>query len=257
MRLSVKHFHICSVVISSVTLFQRDVSRKCASVVFLLMFTASLQISAQTDAKQILRGVFNNLQKAKDYTVQVNIKVDMPFIRMLPIDAKIYYKQKDKFKVESKSIAIVPRQGFDQSSKMLADTNSFTALAQGTEMIGSIQTNIINVIPNSDTTDLILGKLWIDAKRNVIMKSQLTTKSNGTILTEYEYGSQASYGLPDKMIFSVDVKKFKIPKGVTADINNNESEKKDKGKDPKKGKIFITLTNYQINKGIPDTVFKK
>jgi hypothetical protein len=55
----------------------------------------------------------------------------------------------------------------------------------------------------------------------------------------------------------VDVKKFKIPKGVTADINNTEAEKKDKNKDPKKGKIFITLTNYQINKGVPDSIFKK
>lgn len=232
------------------------VSRKCAGFLFLMLLILSPQSNAQ-DAKLILRGVYNNLQKVKDYTVQANIKVDMPFIRMLPIDAKIYFKQKDKFKVESKSIAIVPRQGFDQSSKMLADTNSFTALAQGTEMIGTVAANVINVIPMSDTTDLILGKLWIDAKRNVILKSQLTTKSNGTILTEYEYGSQTAYGLPDKMTFSVDVKKFKIPKGVTADINNSEAEKKDKGKDPKKGKIFITLTNYQINKGIPDTVFKK
>ena len=64
------------------------------------------------------------------------------------------------------------------------------------------------------------------------------------------------YFLPDKMIFSIDVKKFKIPKSVAADINNNDN-KVDKTKDPKKGKIFITLSNYQINKGIPDTIFKK
>lgn len=245
----------CVIISGVFSFFRKNVSGKCVSILFFLYF--SLTAHAQIDAKLILRGVYNNLQKAKDYSVQANIKVDMPFIRMLPIDAKIYFKQKDKFKVESKSIAIVPRQGFDQSSKMLADTNSFTALAQGTEMIGNIQTSIINIIPLSDTSDLILGKLWIDIKRNVIMKSQLTTKSSGTILTEYEYGSQTSYGLPDKMTFSVDVKKFKIPKGVTADINNTTPEEKDKTKDPKKGKIFITLTNYQINKGIPDTIFKK
>jgi outer membrane lipoprotein-sorting protein len=213
-------------------------------------------VNAQQNANQILRAVYMKVQKAKDYTVNANIKVDMPFIRMLPIDAKIYFKQKDKFKVESKSIAIVPRQGFDQSSKMLADTNSFTAIMQGNELLNGIQTSIINIIPLSDTSDLILGKLWIDTKQNVILKSQLTTKSNGTILMEYTYGSQDAYGLPDKMIFSIDVKKFKIPKSVAADINNND-QKVDKTKDPKKGKIFITLTNYQINKGIPDSIFKK
>lgn len=223
----------------------------------LLLFLSSLAASAQSDAKQILRGVYNKLQKAKDYSVQANIKVDMPFIRMLPIDAKIYFKQKDKFHVESKGIAIIPRQGFDQSSKMLSDTNSFTAITQGTEMIGTALTTIINIIPLSDTSDIILGKLWIDPKNSVILKSQLTTKTNGTILTEYTYGSQIAFGLPDKMIFSVDVKKFKIPKGVTADINNTSDPKKEKEKENKKGKIFITLTNYQVNKGIPDTIFKK
>ena|SRR6218665_456704 len=242
-------------VILSVSLFQRNVSRKCAGILLFLAFFIS-QASAQTNANAILRGVYNKLQKAKDYSVNAHIKVDMPFIRMMPIDAKIYYKQKDKFKVESKSIAIVPRQGFDQASKMLADTNAYTAVAQGNELIGNVQTTIINIIPLSDTSDLILGKLWIDAKQNVILKSQLTTKSSGTILTEYTYGAQIAYGLPDKMIFSVDMKKFKIPKSVSADINNTTKEE-DKNKDKKKGQIFIDLTNYQVNKGIPDTVFKK
>jgi hypothetical protein len=201
--------------------------------------------------------VYTKLQKAKDYSVNANIKVDMPFIRMMPIDATIYFKQKDKFHVESKSIAIVPRQGFDQSSRMLADTNSFTAVGQGTEMIGNIQASIISILPLSDTSDLILGKLWIDTKQNLILKSMLTTKSAGTIQTEYTYGTQSQYGLPDKMIFSVDVKKFKIPKGVATDINNTTDEKKKKENENKKGKIYITLSNYQVNKGIPDSKFKK
>ena len=212
---------------------------------------------AQNNANVILRGVYNKLQKAKDYKVDVNIKIDMPFIRMMPVDAKIYFKQKDKFKVESKSIAIVPRQGFDQASKMLADTNSYTCVIQGTEQIGTVTTTVINVIPRSDTVDLVLGKLWIDAAKNVILKSQFTTKSNGTIMTEYAYGTAIEYGLPDNMIFSVDIKKFRLPKSVTADMNNTSTAKDDKTKDKKTGKIFIKLTNYQINKGIDDAVFKE
>ena len=223
--------------------------------VFISLFVAPS--FAQNNANGILRAVYNKLQKAKDYSVQVNIKIDMPFIRMLPVEAKIYFKQKDKFKVESKSIAIVPRQGFDQASKMLADTNSYTAVVQGTEKIGTVLTSIVNVIPLSDTSDLVLGKLWIDPIQHVILKSQFTTKSNGTIMTEYTYGAAGEYGLPDNMIFSVETKKFRLPKSVTADMNNTTSAKDDKEKDNKKGRIFIKLSNYQINKGIADGVFVK
>lgn len=229
--------------------------RKYLSLLVLLILASSLHAQQRTP-NQLLNAVYSKMQKAKDYTVDANIKVDLPFIKMLPINAKIYFKQKDKFKVDSKSIAIVPRQGFDQITKMLADTNKFTTLAQGTEMLGGISTMIVNVIPLSDTSDLILGKIWVDPKQNIVLKSQLTTKTNGTILTEYTYGKQLQYGLPDQMTFTVDVKKFKVPKGVTADVNNKPAPE-DKKKDPKKGKIIITLTNYQVNKGIADSVFKK
>jgi outer membrane lipoprotein-sorting protein len=229
-------------------------ARYFAILIVLLIPRITVAQSTPT-ANQLLHNIYAKLQKAHDYSVQANIKVDMPFIRMLPIDAKIYYKQKNKFKVESKSIAIVPRQGFDQASKMLSDTSAYSALVQGTELIGTVQALIINIIPLADTSDLILGKLWVDQKQNFILKSKLTTRSNGTILTEYSYGSQLQYALPDKMIFSVDIKKFKMPAGTPADSNAKKTD--DKAKENKKGQIIITLTNYQVNKGIPDEFFKK
>jgi outer membrane lipoprotein-sorting protein len=226
-------------------------------ITFILIALFSItQVNAQNDADVYLKAVSGKLKKVNDYSVQANIKVDMPLIRILPTHVKIYFKQKDKFKVESKSIAIVPRQGFDQISKILADKNTYTAMIQGQETIGTIATTIVNVIPLSDSSDMVLAKLWIDPVKSVIIKSQLTTKSSGTILTEYIYGNQIEYGLPDKMIFSVDTKKFKMPKNIETSANKNDT-KNNKNKENKKGKIYIDLTNYQVNKGIPDAVFKK
>ena len=225
-------------------------------VAFCILLSSVAQLRAQDEANALLGAVYNKMQKAKDYAVKAKIKVDMPFIRMLPVDVKIYFKQKDKFKVETKKITVVPREGFDQLSKVMTDPNSFTAILQGGEKVEGVQTNIVNVIPLSDTSDLILAKFWIDPARNVIIKSQLTTRTNGTIETEFSYGSQVAYGLPDKMIFQVDVKKFKVPKGfVTRGMDKKELEKEEKGKEKKKGKILIVFTGYEVNKGIPDSVF--
>jgi hypothetical protein len=128
---------------------------------------------------------------------------------------------------------------------------------QGTEKIGTASATIISIIPTSDTSDLVLGKFWIDTQRNVVLRSQLTTKTNGTILAEYAYGKLAEYGLPDNVTFTVDVKKFKIPKAVSADLNNTSTETDDKAKDNKKGKIYLTLSNYAVNKGVSDAIFEK
>lgn len=224
-------------------------------VSLLVACLSAANIRAQENANVILHGVYSKVGNAKDYSADAHIKVDVPFIRILPINAKIYFKQKDKFKVESKSIAIVPRQGFDQASEILSDTNSFTAIIQGQEMIDKIQTTVITIIPLSDTSDLILGKLWIDPVQSVILKSQLTTKSNGTILMEYAYGTEIEYGLPDKIVFTIETKKFKIPKSMVTDMDN--SSRKETSSEKKKGQIFITLTGYQVNKGIPDSFFRE
>lgn len=222
----------------------------CTIKICLLFFLLMCELDFYSQNKTpnyTLNKVYIQLQKVKDYVVDINITVDLPFIRILPVNAKIYFKQPDKFKVESKSIAILPRQSFDQLNVILKDTNQFIANYQKIELINNTEATLINLIPLQDTTDLVLAKLWVDTKRNIILKSFLTNKSNGTIITEYVYGKHVDFALPDNMVLTVDVKKFKIPKSIAADINTNISKQDVKVR--KNGKIIIKLTNYEINKG--------
>ena len=130
------------------------------------------------------------------------------------------------------------------------------AFVSGAENLNRVATTIVNVIPMSDTSDLVLAKLWIDVAQGLIVKSQLTTKTNGTVLIEYFYGTWKTIALPDKTIFTVDVKRFKIPKAISADINSKVTQE-DKNKPQKPGRIIISFSNYKINKGINDKVFLK
>ena len=222
-------------------------------IIFIFCIAISQNSEAQNPNK-LLSLVYAKLNKTNNYSADVNIKVNLPFIKMPLINAKIYYKQKDKFNIVSKNIAILPKQGFVQLTKLINDTNSFTAMYQNNEILNGTKVRLINLIPLSDTSDVVLGKLWIDDVQHLILKSQITTKLNGTIITTYEYNTQKAYGLPDVMIFEVDIKKFKIPKAVAADINT--TQKKEAEKAGKKGKIIITLTDYIVNKGIDDSFFK-
>jgi hypothetical protein len=151
----------------------------------------------------------------------------------------------------------MPRQGFSDLSHIIKDTNSYTAVYTGNEIIGNVKANILSLIPSIDTGDLILAKFWIDVSRNLVLKSQLTTRSTGTMLIEYFYATQAILGLPDKMIFTVDVKKFKVPKAIATDIQNGDKTPKGKEKESKKGTVVIELKNYRINQGLKDAFFKQ
>ncbi len=222
---------------------------------FLIILFLPLAGIAQ-DANQTITELLNKMNTVKDYSAEALITSDIPMVKILPSKATIYFKQKDKFKIETKGIAILPKQGFTELSKMLTNRDSYTAVALGNETIGSTQTSIISIFPVSDTSDLVLAKLWIDGTNDIVMKSQITTRSSGTVTILYTYGSQIKWGLPDKMVITVDVKKFKIPKGVATDINK-KSDDDTKKQESKTGEIKIDLTGYKVNLGIKDEVFNK
>jgi hypothetical protein len=214
---------------------------------------ASAVVGFSQTPNQVINTVNERFRKVNDYKADVNITCDISFIKINPINAKIFYKKPDKFRVKAAGILILPKQDPGFFLSIIADTTSYTAVMSGGEMVSGVKTKLINIIPAQDSGDLILGKFWIDDAHGLVLKSQLTTKSQGTILIENSFGNMSNYALPDKMIFTIDAAKFKIPKAISVDIN--QSPGKDAPAD-KKGKITLVLSNYVINKGVSSEEFK-
>lgn len=228
---------------------------KLIPLLFALFFSSVLYAQDDLEARLLLREVNARFGKVKDYQADAVINTKISFLKILPQRAKVYYRQPDKFRVKAQGIAILPRQSFDQLFSLIAKENAYLPVISGEEKYGDVLTKVVNVIPLTDTGDLVLARLWIDPQQDLILKSQLTTRTNGTVLIAYQYGANASFALPDKINFTIEVKRFKIPKAVSADLNSPAS-KPATGKEPKTGTILIALSNYIINKGIPASVFK-
>jgi hypothetical protein len=69
------------------------------------------------------------------------------------------------------------------------------------------------------------------------------------------YGKYAEYELPDKIVFSFNTKDYKLPKGITLDYDEGTEKNNDKLKN-KKGTVEIIYSNYVINKGIDNKIFR-
>jgi outer membrane lipoprotein-sorting protein len=191
----------------------------------LLLFILLSVTCFSQDADATLNRVVDKINSVKDYSVDASIKADIPLIKILPVKATIYFKQKDKFKVVSKGIAILPKQGFTDVNSFLMKKNSYMAVDGGLKTVNDVKANLITVIPTNENSEFVLAKLWIDTKNDLILKSQITTRSSGTVTVDYSYGGEAEFGLPNQLVFDIDVKKFKLPKSVAADLNKTEKEK--------------------------------
>jgi outer membrane lipoprotein-sorting protein len=202
----------------------------------------------------ILENVKRKFQEVNDYQVDVKVKVDVNFLKVPETEAKIYFKQPDKIHFESKNFALLPKEGLN-FSPMAFLKNDYTAIYEKDELLNGVNASIVKIIPGGESSNLILSTLWIDQKNNVIRKVQSTTKNSGTFTIEMNYDQIIKYPLPSSMIFSFNVEKMNLPRTFDSDPKR-KSTLEDKGKTTT-GKVYITYSNYLINKGIPDSVFEQ
>lgn len=222
---------------------------------FSLFALLSVQLFYAQDPNELVGAVRLKLAKVQDYSADVHIKAQVPMIKIDQVNAKIFYKEPNQLKVVSKGIAILPKQGLGELNNFLANQKAYTCALNGSKMLGEVKTTVVSVLPLTDNSDVVLVKLWIDPLKDLILKSQITSKSNGTLDINYFYGDQAKYALPYKMVFTIDVKKFKLPKSVAADLHQNK-KKANNLEGSQTGIIVLQMSNYKVNQGISDALFK-
>lgn len=215
-----------------------------------------LIIPQKKDPDRILQKVVANFEKIKDYEVDVNIKVDVEFLKVPESNAKIFFKQPDKIALKSEGFAMLPKNGFNFSPASLLK-DDYTSIYEKEEILNDHKTAVIKVIPLGTNADVILSTLWIDEEKNVIRKIESTTKINGTFTIDFSYDEKMNYVLPSKMVFSFNIDKMNLPSGMMGEPETKKESKKNLGSTITKGKVYVNYSNYKVNKGIPDSVFEE
>jgi hypothetical protein len=206
------------------------------------------------DPDKILKKVITTFDKVKDYEVDVQVKVDVEFIKVPDTKAKIFFKQPDKINFESQGFAMLPKEGIN-FSPMSFLKKDYTALYQKEDYIDANIVSVIKVIPSSNQGDIVLTTLWVDQSVGIIRKVESTTKTNGTFTIDLKYDERTKdYCLPSSMVFGFNIDKMNLPKAFS-DQAESES-RKNIGKSTY-GKVYITYSNYKVNKGISDKIFEK
>jgi len=227
-------------------------------IVFVYIFFLVSFSSYSQDMTALIMRVKAKLDQVNDYEADGRMKTDVSFIKAPIGKVKVYFKKPNKFRLKKDGgISLLPKGGVSVNMNSIFATSDFVALAAGEAMIGGSKTRIVKLLPANENSDIVLTTMYIDETNLLVKKAVTTTRENGTYEIEMSYGQYTQYGLPDKVVFTFNTKDYKLPKGITLEFNDEEKplSEADKLKN-KKGRVEITYTNYQINKGLPDAVFK-
>lgn len=227
------------------------------SILFFCLSLICLNVQAGDDPKALIRELNRKFNLVNDYSANLYMKFDVPGVKLSSMNGRVLFKRPNKFRIKAKGIFFLPKQNpMQQVSSMLLDTNAYTTVISGYEVLNGNSCAIVNIIPVKNDQELVLGKFWIDTKRVLILKSQMTSRNNGTIETLSEYGINANYALPEKMTIQIEMKKMKVPKMMAVDLNKKSNEVVDPNK-LEKGRIDLYFTKYNINTKLSDEEFKE
>ena len=224
-------------------------------LVFLIVHLNPLLFAQEKDPNSILNNVKERFNVIHDYEVDVIISVDVNFLRVPESRAKVFFKQPDKYKLTSEGFALLPKEGFNFSPANLLK-GDFNAIYSRSDTLNHHLVDIIKVIPDNDSSNIILSTLWIDAAQYIVRKIETTTKKSGTFLVEMNYDEYGKFALPSSIKFSFNVSGLQIPPSIAGDMEEEDQPRRRK-RDPMVGTVTVIYKNYKMNKGIPDNFFEE
>lgn len=219
-------------------------------------FLATATTSAQ-DLQPLIQKVRAKIEQVNNYVAQGTLKTNVTFLKVPVAQVNVYFKKPDKLKIKNeKGISFIPRGAVSISTGSLFNGNNFTLLDAGYETISGIRARVIKMLPQDDNADIVLSTIYVDEAALVILRAKTTTRENGSYELDMKYGKYASWGLPDKLVFSFNAKDYKLPKGVTFDFDDGSQTTPKQLEKNKKGRAEIIFKSYTINQGVPDSVFQ-
>lgn len=220
-----------------------------------LSLSLMLQASAQS-ASELVQSVKSKLDRVTNYTATGKMKTNVIFLKAPIATVQVYFKKPNQLRIlNEKGISFIPRGSMNMDlSQLFIDPAGFDLLDLGADK--KTGWRIIKLLPRDPQSEVVLSTIYVDAVAGLIRRSSTTTRENGTFELEMTYGAHAAYGLADKVIFSFNSQEYKLPKGITFDYDDGSGKKSVTSGKPTKGRVEIQYTNYQINKGVPESVFR-
>ncbi len=215
--------------------------------IIILTILSSLTIFSQTNnIEKIFEQIKNKLDKVNDYSAEVNIAVNMDFLKMPKSKAEIFFKKPDKFKMKSSSFAILPKAGIDFNPQRILDYD-FSSEFVGDTLVDESKVSLYKITPNTDTLKFVSAVLAIDETEMLIRQLILTSDNNAKVITSFSYDKQKEFALPSELKVYFDF----------SEVEGDPTKKRRNRNIPEnfKGEITITYRDYKINQGIDDAIF--
>jgi hypothetical protein len=206
-------------------------------------------IQAQEDVFRYLDPIEKKYSGLKDYVVDVNVHFDIEALKAPDMQAKLYFKAPDKMRVDSKKVFFFPKEGGYFNPFLFKEKDFEIKLLERLILDGRNAVRL-KLTPMDMGVSNRVFVLTIDTDRNLIREIKILPSEGREITAVIDYGIFDGFDLPIHIDLRLD---------IPANEPSGMREFGQFGLRPRRitGKVEITYSNYNVNSGLGDEIFKE
>jgi len=207
-------------------------------------------LSAQPAASEIMAKVKKESARVRDYSVDMYIAVSMPGVSVPPMDATLFFKAPDKVRVKTEGFAMVPRDVLSVNPQTF-DESQFDMVVQGEEKIGETSCYKVKLLAKSDTMRIQRATVLVDPNHWTLRRVTVDPDQGASVTIAFDHMMiENSYLLPSRAVITMETPNLGRW-GKEARLNPSKEHKDGESK------MTVRYSNYKVNKGISDSIFKE
>jgi hypothetical protein len=215
------------------------------------------------DPRQVFAELVKPYRNLNDYTVKIRAKVSLPTIRVPDFTATLYFKKPDRFHIETKSFAPIPRNsGVFNPSQFDPEKNRITY--QRAENLDGTRADLYRVEPLDPKTQVRYYNVWVGGVPARILQVENLSFRGTKALVKLSHQTVAQgaekWLLPEKvhihLTFPEGVQNPDASSFITRDnpVSGGMGRLDEISGD---GDIQIAYSDWQVNIGLDESLFKK
>lgn len=222
--------------------------KKIVLSLFCVIVLISPTSAQKMTAEKILQEIKTRFDAVKDYSAELEAKINLERLHIPQIKIKFYFKQPNKTHIESKNFAMLPKEGLGLNP---------------TDLLEKYDATLINTEHHNDTTYYTLRLLSKPEKNKPRRESNITVDGVRWVVTHIESSPTEGRTISGDIEYVLVERTYLLPTVMKWNFNSPSSSDSTSGNKMNvrrmlgKGSVEIYYSNYEVNKGLPDALFEK
>lgn len=210
--------------------------------------------AAAPSAPEIVQKVREAFGQIEDYRVRIGVHVDIEGFQFPDREVVLLYKRPDRVHLEGVQFGMLPREGMMADPSQLLDPERFQVRLAGAETVRGRKTYRLGLSPR-ETVGEAKSELaaWVDAERWVIVQMEAESGGRKQGLVTFEHALvDRRFWLPSRTEVEIYMENLPIRPPVTQAPDSVSAARQ-----PDRGSIQLTFHDYEVNVGLPDSLFQE